>query len=198
MSTPNERLKLARKTAGFSTATDAVSRFGWKKATYLAHENGSRGYPKARAEAYAKAFKISLAWLISGRGEMKDGKTVPLMGIVGAGGNIMPASDNPNGLEQVGAPPEMGPDTVAVQVRGDSMYPAFDDGDLIYYDRHETMPDSLPSKPCIAQLADGRCMLKLVRKGSRKGLYSLMSHNAPPIEDVRLVWVAKIKWIKKP
>lgn len=197
MSTAYERLKLARETAGFATATAAAERFGWTLQTYLAHENGSRGYPKAKAESYAKAFKISIAWLISGKGEMKDGKTVPLMGIVTAGGNVMPADDYPNGLEQVEAPPEMGPDTVAVRVQGDSMYPAFEDGDLIYYDRHEDMPDSLPTKACIAHLSDGRCMLKLVRKGSRKGLHTLLSHNAPPIEDVRLEWVAKIKWIKR-
>lgn len=197
MTSANERLRLARKTAGFETASAAAERYAWKQQTYLAHENGSRGYPKGKAETYAKAFRVSLEWLISGKGEMKGGKTVPLMGIVGAGGHIMPADDSPNGLEQVDAPPEMGPATVAVQVKGDSMYPAFDDGDLIYYDQIQAMPEILPNKACIAQLADGRCMLKLVRKGSRKGLYTLHSHNAPPIEDVRLEWVAKIKWVKK-
>lgn len=197
MSTPSERLRLARKTAGFESATDAVNRFGWTQQTYLAHENGSRGYRLPTAQEYARAFRVSLEWLISGKGEMKGGKTVPLMGIVSAGGHIMPADDSPNGLEQVDAPPEMGPSTVAAQVRGDSMYPAFDDGDLIYYDQIQAMPEILPNKACIARLADGRCMLKLVRKGSRKGLYTLHSHNAPPIEDVRLEWVAKIKWVKK-
>lgn len=199
MSAPNERLKLARETAGYASASAAADRFGWKQQTYLAHENGSRGYPKGKAEVYAKAFKVGLEWLISGKGEMKGGKTVPLVGFVGAGGGIIPVDDHAQGqgLAEVDAPPSLGKNTVAVQVRGDSMFPAFEDGDILYYDRHEHIPDNLPTGACIAMLADGRCMLKIVRNGSKRGLFSLLSHNAPTIENVALSWVAKIKWIKK-
>lgn len=199
MSTASERLKSARETAGFETASAAATRYGWAQPTYLAHENGSRGYPKAKAEVYAKAFRVNIAWLISGRGQMKDGRTVPLVGIVGAGGSIIPVDDHAKGqgLADVEAPQDAGENTVAVQVRGDSMYPAYEDGDLLYYDQQPTIPDAPPAKACIVKLIDGRCMVKLVRNGSKKGRFTLLSHNAEPITDVELEWIARIKWVKK-
>lgn len=39
-------------------------------------------------------------------------------------------------------------------------------------------------------------MVKTVRRGSQSGLYTLVSLNAPDIEDVALLWAAPIDWIK--
>ncbi|MBL3563269.1 LexA family transcriptional regulator [Rhodovulum sulfidophilum] len=61
-----ERLRLARRRAGFREASDATERFGWKYPTYAAHENGSRGF-KSRAAEYARAFKVDLSWLLTGQ-----------------------------------------------------------------------------------------------------------------------------------
>jgi len=62
-----QRLKDARVRAGFSSALDAVRQFGWIQSTYLGHENGSRGIKAAMARQYAKAFGISLDWLLLGK-----------------------------------------------------------------------------------------------------------------------------------
>lgn len=64
-----QRLKRAREAAGFATATDAATRFRWKVPTYLGHENGSRGFRGQTAAKYAKAFRVSQAWLLTGEGQ---------------------------------------------------------------------------------------------------------------------------------
>lgn len=68
MEEPFERLQKARAKAGYVSATDAARAFGWNEITYRAHENGGRGLKPKVAEQYAKAFKVSAAWLLTGEG----------------------------------------------------------------------------------------------------------------------------------
>ncbi|WP_366656585.1 XRE family transcriptional regulator [Fodinicurvata sp. EGI_FJ10296] len=70
---PADRLKWARRRAGYDEASQAGRAFGWKLPTYLAHENGSRGLPFKRAVQYAKAFRVSAAWLMTGEGSPEGG-----------------------------------------------------------------------------------------------------------------------------
>jgi phage repressor protein C with HTH and peptisase S24 domain len=65
-----ERLKSARKTAGFRTGAAAAEFLGVAAATYNAHENGHRGLTIRTAEAYAKAFDVRPAWLMTGEPPM--------------------------------------------------------------------------------------------------------------------------------
>lgn len=69
MSDPAERLRIARLRAGYSTAKEAAEALGLPVSTYLAHENGSRGYPAKRAFTYARKFKVREQWLLYGVGE---------------------------------------------------------------------------------------------------------------------------------
>jgi hypothetical protein len=55
--------------AGFATAKDAAEAMGFPISTYLAHENGSRGYPASKAFTYARKFKVREQWLLYGVGE---------------------------------------------------------------------------------------------------------------------------------
>ena len=193
MSTSYERLKLARETAGFKTAAEAVRRYSWNEPTYFAHENGSRGF-KGKAVEYATKFKVNLDWLLAGKGEMRTGSTVPLVGYVGAGGLIMPIDDH---NDEAPAPQEVGPKTEAVEVRGDSQWPAYADGDLIYCDGRAASPEDVIGEMCVVMTTTGERMLKLVKRGTKKGLYHLISVNAPPLDDVKLEWAAPVTWVKK-
>ena len=65
---PHQRLRLAREKAGFARASDAARAMGVGEPTYLGHENGSRGLSRAAAR-YARFFRVSLDWLIDGRGD---------------------------------------------------------------------------------------------------------------------------------
>ncbi|MEM9584810.1 MAG: helix-turn-helix transcriptional regulator [Pseudomonadota bacterium] len=81
MEEPNDRLKAARKAAGYSSAQSACDAFGWKYPTYIGHENGLRGF-KGEAQNYAQVFRVSLEWLLTGRGTMRPaGETAEIIDI---------------------------------------------------------------------------------------------------------------------
>lgn len=60
------RLRRARLAAGFTTAIDAINRFGWSISTYRAHENGQNAFDALTAIRYARAFKVAPTWLLLG------------------------------------------------------------------------------------------------------------------------------------
>jgi hypothetical protein len=68
------RLRQARKDAGFATAQDACTRFGWSYPTYSGHENGSRGFKPAKARDYARAYHVDPGWLLTGSGQNRPGQ----------------------------------------------------------------------------------------------------------------------------
>lgn len=68
-----ERLKAARIRAGFATASAAAESRGWKKPGYTHHENGQREYfDTSNLLRYARAFKVSPAWLAGLDSDMTD------------------------------------------------------------------------------------------------------------------------------
>ncbi|MDB6035975.1 MAG: putative prophage repressor [Verrucomicrobiales bacterium] len=94
MSEISERLTTARKRAGYEKAIDAANALGMRPSTYYSHENGSIGLRAQVAETYAKKFKVSLEWLLTGKGDAQmDGAVpydievagLPLLGSIQAG-----------------------------------------------------------------------------------------------------------------
>lgn len=80
MSDKAGRLKQARRAAGFETLAEAARYLGVKYPTYAGHENpNSPGtFQTEAAELYARKFKVSLDWLLTGRGEMRGQGVVPV------------------------------------------------------------------------------------------------------------------------
>ena len=70
---PHERLAQIRAAAGYDTPSDAARAFGWNETTYRSHENGTRGIRSDIAERYAKAFRSSAAFILTGEGEPDSG-----------------------------------------------------------------------------------------------------------------------------
>jgi len=68
----HQRLKAARVAAGYSSVADAARAFGWNVNTTASNENGNRTYSRVGAEKYARAYHVSLEWLLTGRGSMKS------------------------------------------------------------------------------------------------------------------------------
>jgi phage repressor protein C with HTH and peptisase S24 domain len=120
-------------------------------------------------------------------------RTVRLNGYVGAGQEVYQFDED--GAGYVEAPPGAGPGTEAVEVRGSSMFPLYEDGTILYYSK-QLNPDSMIGKRCIVRLEDERMLVKNLRRGSERGLFTLASLNAPDIEDVAVQWAAPIDWIK--
>ncbi len=197
MSTPAERLKHARLSAGCATAADGATRAGVKYYTYIQHENGIRGIPADRAATYARAFGVEAQWILYGRGGKGGRRPIPVVGYVGAATQFFGFDDHAHGsgLDEIDAPPGVADGAVAVIVRGDSGYPAIRDGMvLIYWNKHDD-PDALVGEDCFVRLKDGRTLVKILERGSELGLWTLASINAstPPIRDVEVDWVAPIE-----
>lgn len=122
-----------------------------------------------------------------------DIRTVRLIGYIGAGQTIYPLDDGAD--DRVEAPSDAKPSTVAAKIRGDSMLPLFHENWLIYWSKSLPVEDMI-NQLCVVQVADGRLLVKTLRRGSEHGLWTLTSFNASDIEDVEVDWVAPIDWIK--
>lgn len=199
MEEPHERLQRARREAGFDGPTEAATAFGWNTVTYMAHENGTRGLRPKVAERYARAYRVPAEWLLFGRGKAgtitvdQRSATVPLVGYVGAGAEAYFFVGDQGELDRVPAPDGAGPNTVAVEIRGDSLGTFFDRW-LVFYDdvRRPITPD-LIGKLCVVGLPDDRVLIKKVQRSRTRGLFHLLSQFDPPILDVAVDWAAKVK-----
>lgn len=190
-----KRLKWARENDGrYKQPAEAAGAFGWKASTYHGHENGDRpGARLATLKRYAKAYKVRWEWLLDGSGSpIAKGGSIPVEGYVGAGAEFIPFADDNPGLGD--APMTVEPESTAVIVRGDSMYPRYFDGEYLYYIKAERDPLDFIGQECVISLPDGRKYIKILRKGSRKGLFNLESWNAPTIEDQPVEWAAPVTW----
>lgn len=122
---------------------------------------------------------------------------VPVVGYIGAGAEIFPIDDHAkgDGMDHIPAPPGI-VNGIALIVKGDSMWPRFMDGDIVVLDKTQLALDSLLGETCYVQLVDGRCFLKIIQKGTVPGHWNLISHNAPPIDNVMIDRAFPVAWVK--
>jgi len=188
-----KRLEKARLARGFEDAKAAATYFGWKYDTYAQHENGLRGLVRA-VDKYAKAFRVSEAWLLTGEGRGPGNpRELPLMGYIGAGAEIEPDYEQvpPEGLEQIEIPFDVSDELICFKVSGDSMLPVYRDGFVVVAYRDQKRPlESFYGEDAIVRTSDGRRYIKTVERGV-SGV-NLRSFNAPLIEGVRLEWIGEI------
>ncbi|WP_247997705.1 helix-turn-helix domain-containing protein [Brucella tritici] len=137
-----------------------------------------------------KAREMVIMSRLSGLPVLPMRSTIPVLGYVGAGAEVYPIDDG-DPLYDVTINGALPKDTVGAIIRGDSMYPVFEDGDLVAYSGQEMLPQDALGKTCMVELDDGRVLIKMVRRGSVPGLYTLTSTNAPDIEDVEIVSARK-------
>lgn len=194
MSTIAERLVEARKLARYPSARAAALAMGAVYDTYAQHENNTqgRGVPREAAIRYAKFFRVSLEWLLTGKGEARPnkGREAVLVGKVGAGAEVIRFEE---GTVLAGIEMPAGVDAPNVaEISGESQYP-LQEGWLIFYGpEHQGVAEELIGKLCVVEVKDGPTLLKTLKRGSRKGLFRLESWNAPPREDLKLVWAARV------
>jgi SOS-response transcriptional repressor LexA len=191
------RLTKARIHARFESAADAARALGVKAQTYYAHENGNSGVRAPVAEKYARKFKVSLDWLLTGRGEMSPSGAIPfeneieglpLWGIIQAGHWVETTH------AQEGISPEMVPvirdlrfphaEQYALRVVGDSMDLDYPDGSIVTCVSFADSGLSLDEGMIVhveRQRAGGQLVeitLKYVER--RRGGFTLVPHSTNP------------------
>ncbi|HET6409123.1 MAG TPA: S24 family peptidase [Chthoniobacteraceae bacterium] len=120
---------------------------------------------------------------------------VPLKGKVGAGQAVYAIDDGDD--KTVPAPAQARPGTIAVEVSGESMFPAYEDGTYLYYSKL-LPPDEMVNRRAVVQLGDGRIFVKIIRRGSTANTWTLQSLNTqyPDMLDEVVEWAAPIDWIR--
>ncbi len=158
------------------------------------HLVSGRSTTSKHLPAIARALGANLEWLITGKGltgkNNRHRAEALLVGKVGAGAEIT-RFDEGTVLEGVEAPPGIDAPNVA-EICGDSQYP-LQEGWLIFYGpEHQGISEDCLGKLCVVQVKDGPTLLKTLKRGSRKGLFRLESWNAPPREDMKIAWAARV------
>jgi hypothetical protein len=124
--------------------------------------------------------------------ELDGERTVPLVGFVGAGAEAHYYDRQQDELDRVPAPDGMSPETVAVEIRGESLGALFDRW-LVYYDQVERpVTPELIGKLCVVGLADGRVLIKKIQRSKARGLFHLISNTEAPLTDVAIEWAARV------
>jgi phage repressor protein C with HTH and peptisase S24 domain len=199
MTEARDRLREAREKAGYATASDAAKAMGILPAAYINHENGWRGFSRV-ADKYARFFRVSLDWLLTGRGDMRPRHhearvSLPILGKVGAGAAIFIPDDAPNELGEV----EINLDgDFIVEVDGMSQFPRFQPGEKIIVCGAPEPPARLLGSYAVVQVEnEGKRLIKKIRRGTRAEQWDLESHNDETQRNVTILaaWRVKGLWL---
>ena len=183
------RLREARLAAGFTSAKAAAERHGFNYTTYSQHERGIAGITRA-AKDYARAFKVSEAWLLTGEGNGQS-SVVEIVGRLGAGAEVETEFEQ-GGLGEVELPFPLPDEMVALEVYGESMLPVYKNGHIIVVYKEQKKPlSAFYGVEAAVKLVDGRRFIKTIIRGV-DGKVNLLSWNADPIENVQLEWIGEI------
>lgn len=197
LDSPAARLRWAREHhKKYATATEAARAFGWAVSTYLGHENGDRNPSRSAAKRYATAYHVRWEWLLEGDGSPQPKATVRIVGDVSETGEIK-FYPKEQVLDAAELPPGGSSLTVAVKVLGGSMRGIADDRWLIYFDHEQRPPTKeLIGKLCVVELEGGDVLVRFLQQGRRKGRFDLESWRDSTLRDCRVVWAARVTWIK--
>ena len=192
-------------------ATYLLRTFPWCKAARVAESTlrgflngdqdslGDRNYEKLAAAASELLVEkrqgkpVTAAEL---RGEQPTA-LVKIEAYVGAGAEIRPIDGDHLG-EWLEAPP-FGQPLSAALVRGDSALPMFEDDDVLFYPAPRRALVGLIGRVVIADLQDGRRLVKRLQRGQKPGRWHLLSINpaSPMIENVAIDAAAPIAWVRR-
>lgn len=127
--------------------------------------------------------------------DMPQPGEVRIMGYVGAGAVIDPEAEQvpPDGLATVTLPFPVPDDVIGLEVRGDSMLPRYEDGDVIVVYREMRRDiENFFGEEAVVRTRDGARYLKTITRGKARGTVTLLSFNARPIENVKFDWIGEI------
>lgn len=126
--------------------------------------------------------------------ELLAAPRVSVVGYIGAGGEVI--FEEFGSDETVLRPPGISGTLEALVVRGSSMLPKYKDGDIIYIQKcHDGILDADIGDDCAVRLRTGETYVKQLMRGNEDGRFTLLSLNAPPIENVEVEWATRVLFI---
>lgn len=155
-------------------------------------EQGKQPLTTEWMELFASALDVPVTDLIA------DPPTVPIEGFI-EGGQTVKKLDVGK-LADAPPLPESGPVALlrAVEVRDDSLWPAYRRGDLLYYRTAEQVDESCIGRDCVVEAETGEQLIAQVLPGSAEpGHYRLRDFRSPSDTETSLAWAAPIIWIHR-
>ena len=126
---------------------------------------------------------------------------VPVVGYAAGGDEWLPVDDYARGDGMQPVELSLGDaDPIAIMVRGDSMAPVYRDGDILVCSRQRGSDlSSALNRDCVVKTVDGRCYIKFLLRGDKRGRFRLRSYNVsyPDVEDEVLDWAAPVMWVRR-
>lgn len=180
----------------FRSARAAATALGVKVPTYNSHERagepGARDYNAEQAFFYARKFRVSASWLLTGEGTALRSTVVDVVGTVGLGEKIVwqEGGDVPLGCIELPYPLPEG--CFALEARGQSQYPRVRDGEVVIAKWYEGDADDLIGREVVLEDEEGTYLLKTLKKQEPDGAFTIGSHNAADQEGVHVKRAAEV------
>lgn len=136
---------------------------------------------------------------------LEDGEgptiSIPIVGESGAGEEWIPIDDHAQGASVDTVEFSLGGvDPIGIRIRGESMLPVYRPGDIIVASRMQGANiENALNRDCVVRTLGGESYLKVLRRGARRGLFTLRSYNPShqDLEDVALDWAAPVRWVRR-
>lgn len=178
--TPGGRLRALREGAGIGQEELAAD-VRVTRPMISRYESGAHAMPDHVVERIAQRFGVTPAFIRYGD---VSSHMAPVIGFVGAGARVEAIEQSPSRFVEV---PASWQDAAALEIKGLSCYPIYDEGDMIVVRGEQRLSEpEILGKMCVVETADGVGLVKRVRRGATPGCYDLESPNAPTLEDVPL------------
>lgn len=88
---------------------------------------------------------------------------------------------------------------VAIEVRGNGLWPRYEHGDVLLYKPRQTVEESeCVGRYCVAATRAGSVYVKRLLRGACPGRYRLTSIREPDIDDVEVIWSSPISCVISP
>lgn len=199
---PHERLAIARRKAGYGTATDAARAFGWNENTYRSHENGERGLKRSVAERYARAFRTSAAYILFAEDSEdveENNDPLALNGFINEDGrSFLKRFPKPAEIEFVASfydiELKFNKYPILLEFNGYYHFGAYHPGDLAIFENRKkqftlgNLKDYW-GRPCLIETTDGEFFFRRARAGSEPGYIDIEITPGRPAHNIAPRWI---------
>jgi len=196
-----ENLRRLRKQAGISAAALAEA-VGTSDQQIYHLEHGRRTLTRDWAERLAPHLRASPVELLFPELQKPPAVSIPIFGYAGAREAVDVLEDGQHTAIDHLQLPSVADGYAAVIVRGESMRPVYNPGDILLFRPPSVRPwplEQVLGRDCVVVTEQGRAYVKRLRRGREAGVVDLISYNpaVEPIYDVRLRWAAPVEWVRR-